>query len=99
MSPVPSFAPQGYQAACHGGGIEVKTEPTQRVSRSDRQFCKHILCSDSLNRVSFAQHSANHKTDIGGSFAETPHEVREPFTPEWNVDAHTESIARERRLQ
>jgi hypothetical protein len=55
--------------------------------------------SRELARLAFAQHAPDHETDIGGPLAKTPHEVREPFTTEWNIDADAEAVARERRLQ
>src|SRR3954470_1264510 len=35
----------------------------------------------------FAENAAHYEADVGGAFAQTTHEVGEPFTPEWNVDA------------
>src|SRR5690242_21746426 len=46
-----------------------------------------------------AENSANNETDIGWAFAETTHEVREPFAAERHVDAHAIPIAVQRGLQ
>src|SRR4051794_39704702 len=35
----------------------------------------------------FAENAAHYEADVRGAFAQTTHEVGEPFTPEWNVDA------------
>ena len=39
----------------------------------------------SISLPTLAKDSAKDETDIGGPFAEPPHEVRKPFTPEWDV--------------
>src|SRR5215203_3821720 len=46
-----------------------------------------------------AEDAANHESDIGGAFTEPAHEVGEPFTPEWNVDADPVTLLMQRVLQ
>lgn len=55
--------------------------------------------SQARDRLPLAHHAADHETDIGWALAEAPHEVREPFTTEWNIDAHMEAVPRQRRLE
>src|SRR6266540_4785322 len=49
--------------------------------------------------LTLSEHAPDHETDIRGAFPQTTHEVGEPFTTEWNVDADPESVAFERALQ
>src|SRR6476620_4349 len=54
--------------------------PAPRIGRA-------IPCS------ALAQDPAKYKSDIGGAFTEPTHEVGEPFTAEWNIDAHPIPLA------
>src|SRR5688500_3154796 len=47
----------------------------------------------------FTEHAADDESDIGGALAEAPHEVGEPFTAEWNIDAHPVPLPLQRVLQ
>ena len=48
-----------------------------------------------LSRIglALAQNAANDETDIGRTFAQPAHEVGEPFTAEWNIDAQREAFS------
>ena len=46
-----------------------------------------------------AENAAHYEADIGRAFPQPTHEVGEPFTPEWNVDADRVSLAVEGGLE
>src|SRR5687768_17863628 len=48
---------------------------------------------------SFVQHRADDETEVGGPFAEPPHEIREPLAPERDVNPHPVAARDERRLK
>jgi hypothetical protein len=48
---------------------------------------------------SFPEQSADYKSDVRRPFTKPPHEVGEPFTPEWDVYADAVSPVSEIRLQ
>ena len=43
--------------------------------------------------LTLAHDSADNESDICRAFTQPAHEVREPFTTEWNVDADPQTIA------
>ena len=43
--------------------------------------------------LALAENASNDETDICGAFAQTAHEVGEPFTAEWNIDADPQTLA------
>ena len=55
------------------------------------------ILSNSLPTLT--KNAADDKRDIGGPLAEAPHEVRKPFTAEWDVHPNTVAGGHERRLK
>src|ERR1700741_368087 len=49
--------------------------------------------------VLFPQNSAHHKAEVGRTFAQTPHEIREPLPTERDVQTHPIALGRECPLQ
>src|SRR5690349_19536838 len=75
-------------------GVWTRNEVTQA---GDNHPC--VEGSPRETGLSFVEDRAHDKSDIGGSFAEPPHEIRKPLPAERHVNADPVALGGQRRLQ